>query len=458
MRIVPINFVCRGFLLLVLAGLLAQAADSTGSRPAFPLRLSANHRFLEDSAGRPFLYVADTPWHLLTRLTVEETERYLGERSAQGFTAIQLQLVPEGADGRVTNRLGTPVFLQPYDLATLNEKYLAHVELVLRRAEHHGLLVALNPAWLGCCEDGWRGVLKTNGVAQCRAYGERLGRRFATHPNLLWLDGGDRDPGPWLEFVRAIAEGVKAVAPTQLHTAHPSSTHSAWDVYAGEPWLELNATYTYSADHAGAWTKQFHVYQRARVDYLREPAAPFFLIESTYELEHGAAPQKIRRQAWWSVLSGAFGTALGNGKIWPLRDGWERELKSPGSRDHAVLAAFLRARPWWELAPDFKHRVLTAGFGTFNDTSEPGGDDYATAMFGANRGLLLAYLPTRRQVTVDLARFRAPVHVRWLDPTSGKITDAPGSPEANLGPDDFTPPEHNASGDHDWVLVVEATK
>ncbi len=451
------NLVRLGCLLLALAG-LAHAAESKGGKPAFPLRVSANHRFLEDSSGRPFLYVADTPWHLLTQLTPDETGRYLSERSAQGFTAIQLQLVPEGADGGVTNRLGEPIFLQPYDLATLNEKYLAHVERVLHQAEQQGLLVVMNPVWLGCCDGGWRDVLKTNGVAKCRAYGEQLGRRFAANPNLLWLDGGDRDPGRWLEFVRAIAEGLKANAPSQLHTAHPSSTHSALDVYAGEPWLDVNATYTYSTDHVGAWTKQFHVYQRARLDYLREPSAPFFLIESTYELEHHASPQKVRRQAWWSMLSGAFGTALGNGKVWPLREGWERELKSPGSRDHAVLAAFLRTRPWGELTPDFKHQVLTAGFGTFNDTCEPGGDDYATAMFGANRGLLLAYLPTARRITVDLAKFRAPVHVRWLDPTSGKITDAPGSPEANLGPDDFTPPERNATGDGDWVLVVEATK
>lgn len=446
-----------GSLFLFLAGLL-HAADSPNTRAAFPLRVSANHRYLEDSAGRPFLYVADTPWHLLTRLTTDETERYLTERAVQSFTAIQIELVPEGADGTVTNRSGEPIFSKPYDLATLNEKYLTRVEGVLRRAEQHGLLVALNPVWLGCCDGGWRDVLKTNGVAKCRAYGELIGQRFATNSNLLWLDGGDMDPGPWMDYVRALAEGVKAKAPAQLHTAHASSTHSSLDVYPHEPWLEVNATYTYSTDHVGAWTKQFHVYHSARLDYLREPPAPFFLIESTYELEHHATPQKVRRQAWWSVLSGGFGTALGNGKIWPLREGWERELKSPGTRDHGVLAAFLRTRPWWQLTPDFNHQVLTEGFGTRNDTNEPGGDDYATTMFGANRGLLLAYLPTSRKVTVDLAKFRAPVHVRWLDPTSGKITDAPGSPVANLGPDYFTPPERNMTGDGDWVLIAEATK
>ena len=451
------KFAHLGSLFLLVAGLV-RAGDVKNSQTAFPLRVSANHRFLEDSAGQPFLYVADTPWHLLTRLTEDDTERYLHARAAQGFTAIQIELVPEGADGSVTNRSGEPVFFQPFDLASLNWKYLDRVDRVLRRAEQHGLLVAMNPVWLGCCEGGWRDVMKTNGVTKCRAYGEQIGRRFAANSNLLWIDGGDRDPGPWMEFVRAVAEGVKAMAPAQLHTAHASSTHSSLDVYPQEPWLDVNATYTYSTDHVGAWTKQFHVYHCARLDYLREPATPFFLIESTYELEHRAMPQKVRRQAWWSVLSGAFGTAMGNGKIWPLSAGWEQELKSPGARDHGVLAAFLRARPWWQLTPDFAHQVVTEGFGTPNETSEPGGDDYVTALFGANRGLLLAYLPTSRKVTVDLAKFRAPVHVRWLDPTSGKITDAPGSPVANLGPDYFAPPEHNATGDGDWVLVIEATK
>ncbi|HTH47629.1 MAG TPA: DUF4038 domain-containing protein [Candidatus Limnocylindria bacterium] len=434
------------------------AAESKPAKGSFPLRISASHRFLEDHAGRPFLYVADTPWHLLTRLTPAEMDRYLSTRATQGFSAIQIELVPEGADGSITNRSAEPIFFKPYDLATLNGRYLDSVAAALRRAEEFGLLVAMNPVWLGCCDGGWRDVLKTNGVAKCRAYGELIGRRFATNSNLLWIDGGDRDPGPWMEYVRAIANGVKAGAPGQLHTAHASSTHSSLDVYPHEPWLDLNATYTYSTDHSGAWTRQFHVYHCARLDYLREPAVPFFLIESTYELEHEATSQKVRRQAWWSVLSGAFGTAMGNGQIWPLRAGWEHELKSPAARDHGVLARFLAGRPWWQLTPDFDHQVLTGGLGTANETSEPGGDDYATVMFGANRGLLLAYLPTPRKVTVDLAKFRAPVHVRWLDPTSGKITDAPGSPVANLGPDYFAPPERNMTGDGDWVLVVEATK
>ena len=449
----------RSWLIVLLSALAVPAALAANAlRPAFPLKVSADNRYLVDAQGRPFLYTADTPWHLFTKLTREETERYLADRAGRGFTAIQLQLVPEGAAAGTTNRFGEPPFLTPFDLAAPNEKYLTHVEWALRRAEAHGLFVAMNPVWLGCCDGGWRDVLKTNGVVKCRAFGEAIGRRFAAHPNLMWLDGGDRDPGQWMEFVRALAEGVKANAPAQLHTAHASSTHSSLDVYPREPWLDVNATYTYSADHVGAWAKQFHVYHSSKLDRLREPAMPFFLVESTYELEHRAPSQKIRRQAWWSVLSGSFGQAMGNGKIWPFRDGWEKELASPASQQMGLLSRFLQSRRWWELAPDFDHKMLTAGFGTYNDTKEPCGDDYATAMFGANRGLLLAYLPTRRKVTVDLARFRAPVHVRWFDPTNGKLTDAPGSPVANVGPDDFTPPEHNATGDGDWVLVVEAIK
>ena len=206
----------RFFAMLSLAlalGWPTPAAGDAGALPAFPLRVSANHRQLEDVAGRPFLYTADTPWHLFMRLNREETERYLADRAHRGFTAIQVQLVPEGTGAATTNRFGERPFLTPFDLATPNEKYFTHVEWVLKRAEAHGLLVTLNPAWLGGGEGGWRDVLKTNGVANCRAYGEFLGARFRPHPNLLWLDGGDRDPGLWLPFVRALAEGLKSRAP-----------------------------------------------------------------------------------------------------------------------------------------------------------------------------------------------------------------------------------------------------
>jgi hypothetical protein len=46
---------------------------------------------------------------------------------------------------------------------------------------------------------------------------------------------------------------------------------------------------------------------------------------------------------------------------------------------------------------------------------------------------------------------------RWYDPTNGKYVKVSGSPFANSGNRQFTPPGGNSAGDGDWILVLEAT-
>src|SRR3546814_14074624 len=52
-----------------------------------------------------FFWLGDTGWLMLSRLTREETERYLAKRAAQGFNVIQVMVLhsPE-----MTSRYGAP--------------------------------------------------------------------------------------------------------------------------------------------------------------------------------------------------------------------------------------------------------------------------------------------------------------------------------------------------------------
>lgn len=52
------------------------------------LTVSENKRFLTQSHGTPFFYLADTAWELFHRLNREEADMYLARRAAQGFTVI----------------------------------------------------------------------------------------------------------------------------------------------------------------------------------------------------------------------------------------------------------------------------------------------------------------------------------------------------------------------------------
>lgn len=70
---------------------------------------------------------------------------------------------------------------------------------------------------------------------------------------------------------------------------------------------------------------------------------------------------------------------------------------------------------------------------------------------------MIAYMPTARTITVNMANLKAPATAEWLDPASGTLTTIPGGPFENAGTRQFTPPGNNYDGNSDWVLVLGAS-
>jgi len=66
----------------------AQPAENGSHVPAYPLKVSANHRYLVDQAGKPFLIVGDTPQGLMGRLSEKDADFYFADREAHGFNAL----------------------------------------------------------------------------------------------------------------------------------------------------------------------------------------------------------------------------------------------------------------------------------------------------------------------------------------------------------------------------------
>jgi hypothetical protein len=55
-----------------------------------------------------------------------------------------------------------------------------------------------------------------------------------------------------------------------------------------------------------------------------------------------------------------------------------------------------------------------------------------------------------------MTKLAGPAKARWYDPTNATFSLIGGSPIANVGSHQFTPPAAIAGGDGDWVLVLEA--
>ena len=121
------------------------------------------------------------------------------------------------------------------------------------------------------------------------------------------------------------------------------------------------------------------------------------------------------------------------------------------------MTALFAPRPWYNLVPDQSHTVVTAGYGTFSSSGSLGSNDYLTAARTPDGSLVMAYMPTIRTITVDMSKLSGAATAQWYDPTNGTYTAIAGSPFANTGAKQFTPPGSNNAGAGDWVLVLETS-
>lgn len=421
-------------------GMHNRSGDRTAA-PRYPLTIGPDQRHLVDQDGAPVLILGDAAWSILVALTRDEVEQYLANRQRKGFNSILVNLIEHYYKGP-QNLSGDGPFTTPGDFSTPNESYFAHADWVIQRAADHGIQVFLAPIYLGARdEEGWIAEALDNGLDKCRAYGRYVGQRYADADNIIWVMGGDRNPGSALEHVNAIAAGIKEHDDRHLFTAHCAPESPPVQQYPGD-WLNLNNTYTYEIVH-----------RKLLADYRRTPVMPFFLMESTYEGEHNASEAQIRRQAYWAILCGGTGHIFGNNPIWLFDPGWPEAIDAPGSRSIAHLRALFGSRAWHDLVPNltdrypfkarFDHALVTQGLGELR------GLDYVAAARTADGGTVIAYMPMHRTVTIDLSWLSGDaVRCWWFDPRTGEA--APAGEFAATGPQDFTP-----LAEGDWVLVLD---
>ena len=219
------------------------------------------------------------------------------------------------------------------------------------------------------------------------------------------------------------------------------------EYWGDEPWLQLNNVYSYGP-----------VYASTLEQYDRPEGRPLFLIESAYENEHGATERRLRTQAYHAVLSGASGQVFGNNPIWHFDGGglypapvtWQEALDSQGAKSMTHLRNLMTGVRWWDLKPDVHSTLLTGGLGS--------DEDRAVAARSADRSFALLYLPSARDIVVDLEQLAGPqIVARWYDPASGRRSEISGSPFEATGLHRFRPePDANDSGFDDWVLILKS--
>jgi hypothetical protein len=429
----------------------AEAQSEASPKVVYPLKVGPTRRYLVDRRGRPFLIVGDSPQSMIVNLSLQDAKMFIADRRSFGFNALWVNLLCDTytagrADGSTYDHIQP--FLKPNNLSTPNPRYFARVDTMIRLAGQYGMVVFLDPIETG----GWLGTLQANGLAKAYAYGRYLGNRYGRIPNIVWMSGNDFQQ--WSDasadaLVLAVAKGIRSADPLHLHTVELNyNVSSSSDDARWWPLLGLDAAYTYNATYAEVLN-----------DYNRKNFIPIFMVEAGYEFEQNnpsissGTPETLRRQEYWSVLSGASGQFYGNHYTWQFLPEWKSNLDTPGSQQMRYLVKLFSGVEWWQLVPDQLHILLTAGYGTFTSTGNVDSSDYVTAARTPDGKLAIAYLPTVRTVTIDTSQLAAKAAARWYDPTAGTFT--PATPLSSNGTmESFRPPGKNSAGDGDWLLVL----
>ncbi len=464
-----------------LAPLVRAAGNQDSSKqemPAYPLKLSANHRYLVDQNGKPFLIVGDSPQGLMGRLTEKQIDQYFADRQAHGFnTAGWIDVACAGHDYPDNKTGGTIEGILPfngylaggddylhYDLSKPNEAYFARLDYVAASAAKHGILVFIDPMET----IGWLPTLRNNGLDAAFAYGQYLGRRYKKYPNVAWLSGNDfnrwRVPSDD-DLVLAVAKGIQSESPNQLQTVELNyNASSSLDDRKWASIISLNGTYIYGA----TYIQMLHSYNQT-------PVMPAYLVEAHYDLEQVGnptdygTPNVLRRQEYWTVLSGGVGQFYGNRYTWTFSPGWDSYIDTLGVTQIKIWKEFFSSLPWQDLVPDQQHKVIAEGQGTFGDTEVQfdGHDlgtslkgrvsesDFATVSETSDRSLVIIYMPTARTITVSMESLSGPAEAKWFDPSDGTYQKVQGGVFRNAGEQKFTPPGNNHDGDSDWVLLLQ---
>ncbi|MDX3924417.1 MAG: DUF4038 domain-containing protein [Shinella sp.] len=432
--------ILRGIFLL--AGLTLATVSTAAEQAAFPLRISADGRHFVDASGEPFLMTGDTAWSLIGDLSREEAELYMTSRERLGFNTLLVSLIehhfsrdpPRNFYGDEPFGAGRP-FSQP------NEAYFDHAEWFLTKAQEHGFLVLLTPAYIGvnCGEQGWCGEMKAAGPAVLKNYGAYLAKRFAGFPNVVWIHGGDFDPVE-KPLIEAVVEGMKSAGSTALHGYHASRDTAVRTVWDDAAWLDFDTLYTYGDIKPPALER-----------YRTAPPKPYILLEALYEGVTGANELQVRKAAYQALLAGAAGQVFGNDPMWrfsgPGLDGgqirWQDVLDSRGALSMMHLSALFRTLEWWKLEP------VGADLPASPVASAEADLSVAAARDGS---LVLAYASGPKAVYLKSSPM--PATARWFDPSSGAITTAHGKPDGAGFVEFPVPAGTNASGQGDWLLIL----
>lgn len=457
------NPIRTGNVIVTVGGHASNGLQFVGTIAAkYPIKSSTNKRYLVDQNDAPFLIVGDAPHAIFANLNTADAEAYMTDRIAHGMNTLWCELLVNNAvggkaDGSAYDGILPFTGKLPgglYDLTKPNAAYFERVDAMINLAAKHNIVIMLDSLE----NDGWMSTFEANGNAAANSWGRYIGNRYKSFPNLIWMTGNDfqtwKTSSVDNTLTQNVMAGIAATDSNHLQTTELDFNISgSLDDFLLVPYTNLAAAYTY-------YPTYFEVLQQYNSS---AATVPVFMEEGYYEGQaYGNLTPKIattlmlRKVPYWTVLSGGLGGYLYGTQYFDFHAGWQAGIASIAATQVGYFAAFFQSLSWYDLVPDQKHTIVTAGYGTA--TGNGGGniqtDDYVTTAYWPNGSGSLSYAPESTTLTVALSQFSSAVSAKWYDPTNNTYKIVNGSPFKNTGTGTFATPGRNSTGDSDWVLVL----
>jgi hypothetical protein len=424
---------------------------------ALALSVAPGGRYLQNGLGSPFLIAGDAAMALFQALPLTGSSSgdasanatfYFSTRSSQGINAVWATAVCSTYAACTGNNSQTYDGLVPFngtisscgstipncwDMTTAGQgssaNYWARMDAMVNLAATYGIVIFWNPVTTGGCNTFpssgsnpvWITLVNNHNAANgshtnAYAFGQFLGNRYKSFPNIVWLHGDDYicngqgggSPAADDLPVMDIMNGIAAAGDTHLQTIElwslpPSSSFDNADFIPPNGKSNVNGVYTYNP----TYVETLHAWNQA--------TAPVLLLEANYEWDNilGYEPNDpncgyrgrasaceyeytLRKEYWDAALAGSTAGFI-NGNSLTAGDfclspssctpgtGWTNNMSSPGFVNFGYwksrLLSLLKMAGGFCLHPS----SCTPGTGWTNYMSSPG-----FVNFGYWKSLLLS--------------------------------------------------------------------
>jgi hypothetical protein len=428
------------------------------------LKVSDNGHYIQFEDNTPFFYLGDTAWELFHRLSKKDSEKYLENRRAKGYTVIQAVALAELNGLNTPNAEGERPLINN-DPTKPNEKYFEHMDWVIKKAEEKGIFIGLLPTWGDKWNKKWGDGPEIFTPENARVYGKYIGARYKNNPNIIWILGGDRpvESDQHKQIIREMAYGLReGDGGTHLISFHPTGGSGSSSNFHNEDWLDFNMRQN---GHSLSYTERYHL---TLDDYNLMPAKPVIDAEPIYE-DHPinfnpdqnghSTGADVRRPLYWDLFSGAFGHTYGHHSVWqmwspdrepinrPLMP-WNEAIDQPGASQMIYGRLLMESRPFLTRIPD-NSIIVTDRV----PTSVPGAGSYQFVATRDQEGTYaMIYVPIGRRFDVRMDVIKGKVVTAWwYNPRSGEAQKI--GLFDNIGIHSFLSPAPGE--DLDWILILD---